>query len=130
MEDEETPETICEASIHKFPEPEIRKGEFWDMLSEMNPDALIFDGPGAVDMFDNCIIGIGDRIGQPPVLVYEEERMVQSLWDDGWSYEEAIEWLYINTFGSYLGENTPIILKMVESAPFFKTGGGTLHLEN
>lgn len=96
------------------------------MASDLNPEMVVFDGPEETNLFDNCIIGIGERIGQPAVLVYEEERMIETLYKSGWSYEETIEWLYINTFGMYVGEGTPIILKMAEMAPFFQTGGGTI----
>ena len=125
MGEEKKPE-ICDASIHQFPERSERTGEFWDMASDLNPEMVVFDGPEETNLFDNCIIGIGERIGQPAVLVYEEERMIETLYKSGWSYEETIEWLYINTFGMYVGEGTPIILKMAEMAPFFQTGGGTI----
>jgi len=116
------PEVICDASVYNFPQKikEPRTGPFWEDLADINPEAVIFDGPGPVDLFDNCIIGIGSRIGGPenPVLVYDEDQMVETLFHAGWDYGEAIDYLYYNTFGAYLGEGTPIILKSRYESPF------------
>jgi len=98
----------------------MRKGEFWDDFAEVNPDAVIFDGPGARDFFDCCVIGYAARINFPPVLVYDEEKMIERMMfgGDGMSYEDAVDYLSFNTFGAWLGEGTPMILRR---APHFST---------
>lgn len=77
-----------------------------DHVRELNPEALIFDG------FDDCIIGVGCQYSKDPVLVYDEEKMVEHLvWKEGWDFEEAWDFLCFNTFCAWMGEGTPIILK-------------------
>ena len=98
---------------YEYPDEElvIRAGEFWQELAEYNPEAVVFDGPGPVDLFDSCIIGAARRINMPDVLVYDAEKMLEKLMSAmDMSYSEADEFLSFNTFGSYLGEHTPLIL--------------------
>ena len=63
-----------------------------------------FDGD--IDGYDKAIMGLTDN-GQ---LVYSKEKMVKLLMksDSNMSEEDAWEFLDFNTFGSYVGEQTPI----------------------
>jgi hypothetical protein len=89
-----------------------RTGIFWSDLAEVNPDAIIFDGPSKKTLFDACIVGYASRINQSPILVYDEERMVAALCrEEGLSYADAFDYLSFNTFGAWLGEGTPLILR-------------------
>ena len=90
----------------------MREGQFWDDLADANPDAVIFDGPGPQDFFDCCIVGYASRINFPPVLVYDEEKMItRMMFGERLSYEDAVDYLSFNTFGAWLGVGTPMILR-------------------
>ena len=79
-----------------------------DQLHELNPKALTFDG------FDDCIIGVGCQYSKDPVLVYDEQKMVEHLvWTEGWDFEDAWDFLCFNTFNAWMGEGTPIVLKSI-----------------
>ena len=39
-----------------------REGEWWTDLAELNPECIIFDGPGAKNQFDDCIVGYATRM--------------------------------------------------------------------
>ena len=81
-----------------------------DQLHELNPKALRFVDPP----FDEAIIGIGSQYSKDPVLVYDEEKMVEHLvWTEGWDFEEAYDFLCFNTFSAWMGEGTPIIVKSI-----------------
>jgi hypothetical protein len=89
-----------------------RTGVFWDELRDVNPEAVIFDGPGAKTLFDPCIVGYASRINQSPVLVYDEEKMIVTLCrEENMSYNDAVDYLSFNTFGAWVGEGTPLILR-------------------
>jgi len=103
--------------VHKLPVKEPRTGEFWTWLEDLNPEALLFDGPEGY-AFDRAIIGVATRIGMTPVVAYEDVKLVEVLVEEGWDYTDAVEWVEINTKGSYLGENTPIIIELHEQSPF------------
>jgi hypothetical protein len=82
--------------------------EIRDSLSEMNEEALVWDG------FDEALIGFGQRCGMGPVAVYDYEKMVEILMED-MTVDEAHEYLEYNVLGAYIGEYTPIIVNVMRS---------------
>jgi len=68
-----------------------------------NPAALTADG------YDDAMIGIGSRCGQPDLIVYDVETVIEILMQD-MSEEEAREFFDFNIGGSWVGEGTPIWL--------------------
>jgi len=65
-------------------------------------DLLIMDG------FDDCIVGIVERIGQDSYVIYDKELVLEKLQNNGgMSYEEALEYYEFNQLGAYVGERTP-----------------------
>ena len=103
-----------------------RQGPFWEELAEINPEAVIFDGPGDRCMFDSCIVGVATRFEMDPVLVYDEQKMVDTLVaSEDISEREAIEYLWFNTFGAWFGDGTPLILWMNNVLPKPSTGGSS-----
>ncbi len=74
-------------------------------LQEENPDALLLDG------FDEALVGIARRCGQPSLAVYDAGQCVRVLvYRDKITPEEALEFLEFNTFGAWVGEHTPVFL--------------------
>ena len=64
-----------------------------------------------VDGLDAAIIGFAYRCGQPEVLVYDTNLVIEVLMErDGLSYEDASEWMEFNIVGGLHGEETPIWL--------------------
>lgn len=58
------------------------------------------------DGFDMAVIGIDDNTNR---VIYSISKCVQILIDvDGMSEEDAIDYLYFNSIGSYIGDKTPI----------------------
>jgi hypothetical protein len=62
------------------------------------------------DGFDAAIIGI-DMASER--LVYDKRKMVEILTEE-MSEEDAIEYLEFNTWGAYVGEQTPIYVDRLE----------------
>ena len=63
------------------------------------------------DGFDKAIIGVADDIATSSQrLIYDVDKCIQILMDQGMSDEEAVEYFEFNVSGSYVGENTPIWL--------------------
>ena len=80
-----------------------------EMLMEELTDneCLVADG------FDNALIGISE--GTNPVAVYDFDKCIQVLMrDDELTHEEALDHFYYNTVGAYVGEKTPLFIRMVE----------------
>ena len=71
-------------------------------LAELNEDAVLFDG------YEDALIGISIRYGQPPIACYDYNKCIIILMDkDGMSREEAMEYFEFNTLGCWAGDSTP-----------------------
>ena len=78
--------------------------ESLERIREINPNAVLVDG------FDNCIIGISERYGEEPVLIYSREKIIDNLMKNGCNQEDALEYYYYNILGSYVNESMPIFM--------------------
>ena len=80
-----------------------------ELRAELPEDAIVFDNMS----YDGSIIGVTTD-GR---VVYDFEKMVEELTqDEGWSYEDAIEWIEYNTIRAlpYAGPNGPIIMYPIQ----------------
>lgn len=68
------------------------------------------EGMLLVTGYDDCLIGIAERCGQPSVAAYDAHKIARSLMRDGMSEEEAWEFFYFNISGGYVGELTPVFI--------------------
>lgn len=76
-----------------------------DMFCGFCPDGLT-----TMDGFDDCIIGIVEQAGRPPVVCYDTEKIVEKHMESGMTYEEAHEFFNFNQLGAYVGDTTPCFL--------------------
>ena len=60
------------------------------------------------DGFEDAILGVGRRCGQPDVLAYSYEAAVEGLMERGSSWQEAVEHMEFKVVGAWVGEETPI----------------------
>jgi hypothetical protein len=59
--------------------------------------------------FDDAIIGIGVRVGQPPIVIYAVDRVIEILMSrDGMTNAEAIEHFEFNIESVWTGAGTPV----------------------
>lgn len=78
-----------------------------DQIIEEYPDEsfVIADG------FDDAIIGVDeDKLK----IVYDIDRIIDILIEDGMNYDDAIEFYQYNIVGSYVGENTPSFVRLIK----------------
>ena len=75
-----------------------------ERLAEYDPDFLFAEG------YDECIIGIAHRAGQPDILAYNVDAVIIELVKQGMTTEEAIESFDFKFLGTYVGERTPIFI--------------------
>ena len=77
------------------------------ILSEdLTEDMLVMDG------YDDCIVGVVERFGQPPIVCYDRDKVIRAHMKDGMDYEEAEEFFEFNQIGAWLGESTPCFITM------------------
>jgi hypothetical protein len=71
------------------------------------------DGVMTMDGYDDCIVGLVERFGQPDILCYDKAKVLSKLEADGMTLEEASEWFYFNQVGAWVGDTTPCFITHV-----------------
>ena len=80
--------------------------EIEDILSE--GEALLMEPR---DQYDSCLIGVGYRFHDGPLAVYDMDRVLSVLGEE-MSEGDAQEWFEYNTLGAWVGEGTPIFVRL------------------
>ena len=79
-----------------------------EFIEDNYPNVLIANG------FDDAIIGIVERYGMNPVVLYNKDKCLKILQKrDGMSESEAIDFYYYNIVGAYMGEHTPCFAEVL-----------------
>jgi len=71
-----------------------------ERLSELNPQAILFDG------CDAALVAIGCQHSKPVLAVYDYDLLVEVYGGD----TDAVEWVEFNIVCAWYGEHTPVIL--------------------
>jgi len=79
--------------------------ELNEHLADLYSEAITFDG------LEEAIIGYGHQFYNP-VAIYDYQKIMNLLVNQGMTDEEAVEYFNFNIQGAYLGDNTPIILDL------------------
>jgi len=81
----------------------MRIRELADRLPDIGVEsALVMDG------YDDCVIGVMERYGMEPIVIYDKASVIQRLMDEGCdSYERALEYYEFNQLGGWHGDKTP-----------------------
>jgi hypothetical protein len=66
-----------------------------------------------MDGYDDCIVGIGYRYNNEQYVVYDTNKIVNKLMEDGMSYHEACEFHEFNQACAYVGPNTPGFIELI-----------------
>jgi hypothetical protein len=87
------------------PRRHTARADLAEWVSQYNEEALLADG------FEDAVIGVAQRCSCPALVVYDAERCVEILMNNGdMSYEDALEFFDFNTLGAWAGEGTPLFL--------------------
>ena len=81
----------------------MNKEELMEVLAE--EECLTADG------FDEALVGCS--YGANVVAVYDIDRVIEILVEEGMDYNDAVEHADFNIVGSYVGEKTPIFMSFV-----------------
>ena len=83
----------------------------FELMSRLEEsDALLADG------FEDALIGITENHHFRDVAVYDYDDAVDILMvRDGMSEEDAIEFMEYNVVSSYVGESTPVFIRLSSS---------------
>ena len=65
-----------------------------------------------MDGFDKCIIGVVERCGQPPIVCYDRQKVIDKLIEEGATYDDAVDFFEFNQIGAWMGESTPCFINL------------------
>lgn len=86
------------------------KARIQEWAAEFNEEALFADG------FEEAIVGMAERCGQPALVVYDIDIIIDILKNrDGMDETEATEFFNFNIIGAWMGEHTPLFLSRYET---------------
>lgn len=80
-----------------------------DRLVEMGlEEAVVFENPD----YDSAIIGYDANSER---VVYDYDKMVEHLMDEGWDCDDAVEFIEYNTIRAcpYMGDRAPIVMRTI-----------------
>ena len=78
-------------------------------LAEIDENLLCADG------FDEAILGICERACSSDVVAYDRDKCIHILVErDGMTYEDAVEYFEFNVVDSWVGDNTPVFLTLMD----------------
>lgn len=80
------------------------KHELIQQLNDNEQTTILYDN------LDNALIGIGNQYTKQPIAIYSHRLIIETLINDGLTYEEATEYTDHNIIGLWTGEQTPLIL--------------------
>lgn len=63
-----------------------------------------------MDGYDDCISGVVEQFGRPPIVCYDKTKVLRRLEGDGMTPEEAEEFWSFNQIGAWVGESTPCFI--------------------
>lgn len=63
-----------------------------------------------MDGYNDCIIGVVERYGQPDIVCYSKAKVINKLMLDGMTFDDAMDFHEYNQAGAWVGDLTPCFL--------------------
>jgi len=76
-----------------------------EWVSEAFPEQEIL----FADVFEDAFLGVAMQFNKP-ISIFDYDKCLTILQEDGMSYHEAEEYMEFNVVGAYVGEHTPAFL--------------------
>ena len=81
--------------------------ELIEMYGEEAENMVLADG------LDKAFVGIAFAFGEKLRAVYDIDKVIEELQEQGMSHEDAQEYFDYNIAGSYVGDQTPIFMHAI-----------------
>jgi hypothetical protein len=83
----------------------ITRDQIEEWVSEVFPDTEVL----VADGFENAFVGVAFQFNNP-IPIFDYEKCLQTLVDDGMILSDAEEYLEFNVTGAWVGKGTPAYL--------------------
>ena len=98
----------------------MTKLEQIDEYADETDEKILLLGSEPKD-FEEAIIGIAHRFGMEPSVCYDYDKVIEifakqfaeDIEDDEDPYEMAVEWFDYNVIGAWMGDTTPLYIKVL-----------------
>ena len=81
-----------------------------DRLLEIGLEDLL-----AMDGYDDCVVGVMERFGMEPILLYDKAKVIDKLIAEGRDDKQsALEYYEFNQLGAWHGDKTPGFLIVLD----------------
>jgi hypothetical protein len=80
-----------------------------ELAEQFGDDILLMDG------YDDCVVGVVEQFGRPPIVCYDRDKVIRKMVADGMTYEEAEEFFEYNQIGAWVGDRTPCFLTQIKN---------------
>jgi hypothetical protein len=80
-----------------------------ELAEQFGDDILLMDG------YDDCVVGVVEQFGRPPIACYDRDKVIRKMVADGMTYEEAEEFFEYNQIGAWVGDRTPCFLTQIKN---------------
>lgn len=80
-----------------------------ELAEQFGDDILLMDG------YDDCVVGVVEQFGRPPIVCYDRDKVIRQLVNDGMTDEEAEEFFEYNQIGACVGGRTPCFLTQIKN---------------
>jgi hypothetical protein len=65
--------------------------------------------------YDEALVGVASNFNSYYVACYDEDKCIQIIQNlDNISYDDAVEYFEVNVKGSYMGDNSPIFINIID----------------
>ena len=83
-----------------------------EYAEETGEDILVLGEGSDRNLYEEAIIGIADRFGMQSSVAYDYDKVIEILARD-MDYEEAVEYFDFNIIGAWVGETTPLFIRVL-----------------
>jgi len=90
----------------------MTRDELLDLLNEFyceDHTLTVFDG------FEDAVVGVARQFTGRPLVVYDRDKCIEVLVEQGMDHDEAEEYFQFNTEGCWAGDSTPLIMVSIET---------------
>ena len=81
-----------------------------ELLDKVND--MLYDDENVMlaDGFEDAFLGVARQFNSPPFAVYDRNKCIEILTEQGMEEDEAEEYFSFNVEGAYVGESTPAFM--------------------
>ena len=91
--------------LERFKNKQVLQSIIDLVMDDLNDDTVVYPD------LQVAFVGVVMRMGQPDIVCYDYDKVIEKYMQDGMTKDEAREYFDFNTVGAWHGETTPCFLR-------------------